>query len=989
MHPVCNMFHVRHVWRKIPSALRKRSNVGPQVASPPSVTVQPNAVFKNMDKMSKAHLRAAISTFGEIPAESWNMAELRHRLRELMDEQDIEWANPHAKRETPLQQQITQLNKNKKKKADLIAYLEKVLQLPVSASETMSQMENRAMNHLYSTVQSTSQDIVGFGRHASLIYAELLRDFPQYAEWVKQTHRESTETNIRLKRLATWLLRATDVSSPVNAETRNRDRMVLKVKGGYVQEPEPETAQSSGAISSRQTPFPNDQMELMHGMMETMKQMQAELKEMKEQTTGSEDLVFMKPGDGHGGTRAVLMEAQKQALSEKRRVSVDGERLMGRKIPTLGQCIEFSPQAVKGVKEVMTKMCDHDPEVTPEEALAITIMTFNHRDLVRGELEEMTTEAPRGSGFQLAEAWWASVPDKEWEPSQAAYWQSPEAAVAVEVELPGNQHGLQKTLKNLSSYFVGALKRKAVEVSERKLNEEQKAQFRAAKTVEVRNFIAAKAFETLPEGLRPSKEQAIHMRWILTWKPTEGGGQKAKARAVLLGYQDPKYEHRATTAPVMTRQTRQMQLQITAIRKWQIQKGDVSGAFLQGREYPDELFCVPCPEICQAMGLAEGTVTRLRRACYGLVDAPLEWYRTVDSFLQELGLERTQADACAWVWRPGGHLRGMISGHVDDFLFSGSAEDKGWQEILSRIRLQFKWGDWEQDRFVQCGVQVERTPEGFSLSQPQYLEGIKEIPLSTSRRKEREAATTEREKTQLRALLGAISWHAQQVGPHLSAEVSLLLSDITESTVETVVKANQLAYHARTRKDHKMLVHAFAEDEPVALFGWVDAANENRRDGGSTQGIFIGLGPASMLSGDLGKVTPIAWHSNRIDRVCRSPGAAEAQAAVNGEDALYFARFQWSELVYGQVDVRRPNDTVTKVTGCLVTDSRNVYDKLVTEVLVIKGKEKKTNIELLALKEAQRNHQVIIRWVHSEDSAALVPKASFPAQARMVVGPPG
>ncbi|OLP95920.1 Copia protein [Symbiodinium microadriaticum] len=618
-------------------------------------------------------------------------------------------------------------------------------------------------------------------------------------------------------------------------------------------------------------------------------------------------------------------------------VSMEGKRLWGRKIPTLGQCVEFSPQ----------------------EALAITIMTFNHRDLVRGEpLREKSYWSKR-----------AAPADPE--PGEADEMTLEEQGGMVGISArTGNQHGFMKTLKNLPSYFVGALKRKAVEVSERKLNEEQKAQFRAAKTVEVRNFIAAKAFETLPEGLRPSKEQAIHMRWILTWKPVDGGGQKAKARAVLLGYQDPKYEHRATTAPVMTRQTRQMQLQLTAMRKWQLQKGDVSGAFLQGREYPDELFCVPCPEICQAMGLAEGTVTRLRRACYGLVDAPLEWYRTVDSFLQDLGLERTQADACAWVWRPEGRLRGMISGHVDDFLFSGGSGDRGWQAILDKIKQQFKWGDWEQDRFVQCGVQVEKTPEGFSLSQPQYLEGVKEIPLPASRRKERDAPTTEREKTQLRALLGAISWHAQQVGPHLSAEVSLLLSDISESTVETIIKANQLAYHARTRKDHKMLVHAFAEDEPVALFGWVDAANENRRDGGSTQGIFIGLGPASMLSGELGKVTPIAWHSNRIDRVCRSPGAAEAQAAVNGEDALYFARFQWGELVHGQVNVRRPNETVTKVTGCLVTDSRNVYDKLVTEVLVIKGKEKKTNIELLALKEAQKNHGVIIRWVHSEAQLA-------------------
>ena len=140
----------------------------------------------------------------------------------------------------------------------------------------------------------------------------------------------------------------------------------------------------------------------------------------------------------------------------------------------------------------------------------------------RASSSRTRTEAPTGSGFQVAEAWWASVPEQEWEPSQAAFWQSSDAAVAVEIELPGNQHGFMKTLKNLPSYFVGALKRKAVEVSERKLNEDQKAQFRAAKTVEVRNFIAAKAFETLPEGLRPSKEQAIHMRWILAWKPVDG-----------------------------------------------------------------------------------------------------------------------------------------------------------------------------------------------------------------------------------------------------------------------------------------------------------------------------------------------------------------------------------------------------------------------------------------------------------------------------------
>lgn len=87
----------------------------------------------------------------------------------------------------------------------------------------------------------------------------------------------------------------------------------------------------------------------------------------------------------------------------------------------------------------------------------------------------------------------------------------------------------------------------------------------------------------------------------------------------------------------MTRQSRQMQLKAAAIHKWKTQKGDVSGAFLQGREYPGELHCVPCDEICGAMGIPNGSVTRVKRGCYGLVDAPLEWYRSVSNYMAKMG----------------------------------------------------------------------------------------------------------------------------------------------------------------------------------------------------------------------------------------------------------------------------------------------------------------------------------------------------------------
>ena len=90
------------------------------------------------------------------------------------------------------------------------------------------------------------------------------------------------------------------------------------------------------------------------------------------------------------------------------------------------------------------------------------------------------------------------------------------------------------------------------------------------------------------------------MRWILTWKLRDDGTSKPKARAVILGYRDTSYEHRATTSPVLNRQTRRFLMQVAANHGWSVYNGDVSGAFLPLRPYLGNLFCIPCPEICES-----------------------------------------------------------------------------------------------------------------------------------------------------------------------------------------------------------------------------------------------------------------------------------------------------------------------------------------------------------------------------------------------------
>ena len=566
------------------------------------------------------------------------------------------------------------------------------------------------------------------------------------------------------------------------------------------------------------------------------------------------------------------------------------------------------------------------------------------------------------------EAWSTLVADDcMGTPEGEAFWSEEGASVEMAIDLPSSKRGIQHFVENMEGFFLGAFKRRAVEVNEKRLTPKDYEAFQEAKQSEVRNFIAAKAFEALPPELRPPLSKTIGMRWILTWKTKEDGSVKPKARAILKGYQDPNYEYRATTTPVMTKQTRQFVLHETARRGWRVKKGDVTGAFLQGRTYPSELYCVPCPEILEAMGLGKEEIVKVKRGCYGLVDAPLEWYRSISEYLQSLGLVKSWADPCCWFWKPNGKLRAVVAGHVDDFLFSGSDADAEWKSIEQKIQQHFRWSDWEENSFTQCGVLIETQADGsFHLSQPNYMDKVSEINLSTTRKRDLLSPTTEHEKSQLRSVLGAISWHAQQVAPHYSAEVGLLLSDVTVSNVQTVIKTNQLLQAAKARRHHKMVIHAFPQETELGLYAWCDAAGQNRRDGGSTQGIFIGLGPMSLSQGQVEKVTPIGWLASKLDRVARSPGAAEAKATVSGEDMLFHARYQYGEFLVESPNIFDVDSTANVVPGCVISDSRNVFDKLNTEELSTKGAERRTDIELLCIKSSQRNNGLEVRWVHSE-----------------------
>ena len=108
---------------------------------------------------------------------------------------------------------------------------------------------------------------------------------------------------------------------------------------------------------------------------------------------------------------------------------------------------------------------------------------------------------------------------------------------------------------------------KSSEVTYHRLLPGQQLQFDEAMTKELSQVLAANAVRRLSqeEELNLKPERLLRMRWVLTWKYTESGDKKAKARLVILVYQHPELTSVPTAAPTLGNMSRHLLLQACAL----------------------------------------------------------------------------------------------------------------------------------------------------------------------------------------------------------------------------------------------------------------------------------------------------------------------------------------------------------------------------------------------------------------------------------------
>lgn len=82
-------------------------------------------------------------------------------------------------------------------------------------------------------------------------------------------------------------------------------------------------------------------------------------------------------------------------------------------------------------------------------------------------------------------------------------------------------------------------------------------------------------------------------------------GKKAKARLIVIGWEDPELDRVVNDAPTLTKDGRMLVLQGVASHKWPLISFDISTAFLHGKGDGRPLGLVPTPEMRDALDMGE------------------------------------------------------------------------------------------------------------------------------------------------------------------------------------------------------------------------------------------------------------------------------------------------------------------------------------------------------------------------------------------------
>lgn len=241
-------------------------------------------------------------------------------------------------------------------------------------------------------------------------------------------------------------------------------------------------------------------------------------------------------------------------------------------------------------------------------------------------------------------------------------------------------------------------------------------EFYKAERVELDAFDEFGVWELVP---CPANANVVGVRWVYDVKMDEHGNvTRHKARLVAQGFsQKEGIDYNETFAPTMHIKTARLLLAIAARDNVAARQYDVSTAFLHADL--KETVYVRQPEGHRVQG-KESCVYRLRKAMYGLKNAPKAYSDFFMKVLSELGFVQSTQDECLWALRKGKSYVYYLF-HVDDILCVSNDVELREACFLALARYVKIRDEGEVSLFL--GMEIKRMSDGgYTMSQQHYIE---------------------------------------------------------------------------------------------------------------------------------------------------------------------------------------------------------------------------------------------------------------------------
>jgi hypothetical protein len=396
---------------------------------------------------------------------------------------------------------------------------------------------------------------------------------------------------------------------------------------------------------------------------------------------------------------------------------------------------------------------------------------------------------------------------------------------------------------------------------------------------------------------------------------------KHKARLVAHGFmQREGINFDDTFALVARMESVRLLFMLAAQEGWRVHHMDVKSAFLND-DLKEEVY------VHQPLGFAipgtEGKVLRLRKALYGLRQAPQAWNAKLDSTLKGMGFGQSPHEAAIYRWGNGGNA--LLGGvYVDNLLITGT-KDVEVAAFKEEMKTTFQMSDMGLLSFY-LGIEVHQGDSGITLRQTAYAKHVVELagltdcnpaltPMEERLKLSCDSMTEEVDATQYQRLVGSLRY-LTHTRPDLAFSVGYVSRFMQRPTTEHQQTVKRIIRYVAGTLDHGLYYPRCPGEAHLVRYSDSDHAGDIDTSK-STSGILFFFGKCL-----------ISWQSVKQQVVALSSCEAKyIVASTASTQALWLVRLL-SDLLgrdTGAVELRVDNKSTLALAKNLIFHERSKH----------------------------------------------------------------